>query len=434
MTNSATKPKREMKVLSLGLPRTGSASMAEALTILGYKNVYHATQAIDSPKDWAILERACDASFPNLPSYTGKPLTREDWDELWGHCEATTDVASFFAPQLIEMYPDAKVILAIRDYEPWFKSVDQTLLQSLWNPIAQFSISVVEPVLGSAIGRSVRKQLLGLFGAQTVEEARRNARETWERHHRVIREIVPEGQLLEYRMGQGWEPICEFLDKPVPEEEFPWVNEAAELKKVIAAKIKRNLAAAAVVLLPWVGAVSIVGAGVKETIVPSNTEGYNTNARSYNNESSDLNTSSYDSESSNYNTESSHFRNENNDGINNNNNYDNRSYNNNRNDNTSSGVYNAVTENNTQQREFGSSNNRNNASLESTSNQRHQNEGVRTGDKIKSMVEDIPGVPSSSTQDKPTFNTPSYQKDTQRRTSSHASADALPHSMKKHLG
>ncbi|KAG8668413.1 hypothetical protein FPOAC1_007792 [Fusarium poae] len=206
MTDS-TKQKREMKVLSLGLPRTGSASMAEALTILGYKNVYHGTHTIDRPEDWAIMERACDASFTNLPSYTGRPFTREEWDELWGHCEATTDVASIFAPQLIKAYPDAKVILAIRDFEPWFKSVDQSVLQNLWNPIAQFSINVLEPILGSAMGRSARKQMLGLFQASTVEEARANARDTYDRHHRVIKEMVPEGQLLEYRMGQGWGPV-----------------------------------------------------------------------------------------------------------------------------------------------------------------------------------------------------------------------------------
>ncbi|CEI68249.1 hypothetical protein FVEN_g11802 [Fusarium venenatum] len=261
MADSTAKQMREMKVLSLGLPRTGSASMAEALTILGYKNVYHATQAINRPEDWEILERACDASFPNLPSYTGKPFTREEWDELWGHCEATTDVASIFAPQLIQTYPDAKVILAIRDFDPWFKSVDQSVLHNLWNPIAQFSINVLEPILGSAMGRSARKQMLGLFQASTVEEARANARETYERHHRVIREMVPEGQLLEYRMGQGWGPVCEFLDKPVPEKEFPWVNEAAELKRAITAKINRNIKAAAMVVLPWVGAIGVVGVG-----------------------------------------------------------------------------------------------------------------------------------------------------------------------------
>ncbi|RBR12799.1 uncharacterized protein FIESC28_08501 [Fusarium coffeatum] len=262
MANSASREKRDMKVLSLGLPRTGSASMCEALTILGYKNVYHATQAIDRPQDWDILERACDASFPNLPSYTGKPFTREQWDELFGHCEGTTDVASVFAPQLIKAYPDAKVIVAIRDYEPWFKSIDQGVLLMLWNGMANFSINFLEPILGSSAGRSARKQMLGLFQAKNVDEARANGRETWERHHRVIREMVPEGQLLEYRMGQGWEPICEFLGKDVPEVEFPWVNEQAELKRMIKAKVQRNAVGAAKVVLPWIGAVGVLGVGL----------------------------------------------------------------------------------------------------------------------------------------------------------------------------
>ncbi|CAG7562704.1 unnamed protein product [Fusarium equiseti] len=262
MANSASREKRDMKVLSLGLFRTGSASMAEALTILGYKNVYHATQAIDRSEDWEILERACDASFPHLPSYTGKPFRRDQWDELWGHCEATTDVACAFAPQLIQVYPDAKVIMTVRDYEPWFKSMDQGLLQMIFGPVAEFSINFLEPFLGSVSGRSAQKQMLGLFQAQTGEEARANGRETWERHHRVIREMVPEGQLLEYRMGQGWGPICEFLGKDVPEVEFPWVNEQAEVRRLINAKVKRNAVGAAKVVLPWVGAVGVLGFGL----------------------------------------------------------------------------------------------------------------------------------------------------------------------------
>jgi hypothetical protein len=139
---------------------------------------------------------------------------------------------------------------------------------------------------------------------------------------------------------------------------------------------------------------------IKETVIPSNTEGYNTNARSYNNESSDSNARSYNNESSDsnpstYNNESSNYNTE-------------SSYSNNNSNNTNSSLYNAVTENNTQQREFGSGNNRNTGSLESTSNQRHQNEGVRTGDRIDSMVENVPGVPSSSTQNKPTLYVTSF--------------------------
>ncbi|KAH6884539.1 hypothetical protein B0T10DRAFT_493344 [Thelonectria olida] len=255
------KPKREMKVLALGLVRTGSASICKALTILGYQDVYHGIKAIDSKEDWAIMDRAADASFPVLPTYTGQPFTRGQWDELFGHCEATTDVAAVFAPQLIEAYPEAKVLLVIRDFDKWFASVDKGILSNLWSPVAEFSINYVEPVLGSITGISARKQMLGFFEAHSYEECHANARKAYDRHHRVIREMVPPERLLEYRMGEGWEPLCEFLDKAVPDVEFPWVNEAAELQRTIMKKVFRNIRGAIKVVTPWVGGAIIVGAG-----------------------------------------------------------------------------------------------------------------------------------------------------------------------------
>ncbi|KAF5234137.1 hypothetical protein FAUST_7788 [Fusarium austroamericanum] len=130
---------------------------------------------------------------------------------------------------------------------------------------------------------------------------------------------------------------------------------------------------------------------IKETVVPSNNEGYNTNP------------SSYDNEPPSY--ESSHSNNNN------------------------SGVYNSVTENNTQ-REFGSNNS---APLETST----QNEGVRTGDRINSLVENVPGVSSSSDQNKSTPDTPSYQNNIHRDTTSDTPFDAArapPSALKKHLG
>ncbi|UZP40617.1 hypothetical protein NXS19_008433 [Fusarium pseudograminearum] len=66
-----------------------------------------------------------------------------------------------------------------------------------------------------------------------------------------------------------------------------------------------------------------------------------------------------------------------------------------------------------------------------------QNEGVRTGDRINSLVENVPGVSSSSTQNKSTFDTPSYQNNTHHDTSSDTPIDAArapPSVFKEHLG
>lgn len=257
---SADRPKREMRALVMGLPRTGSASMAAALTILGFKDVYHALQSIDHPEQAEFFNRAAMASFPNLPDYTGKPFTQQDWDELYGPCEASTDIAGIFGATMVRAYPEAKVILTTRDFDRWAKSVEESVLVSLWGPAASFSINIVERILGTVHGVAMRKVTLGLFQANDVDEARRNMRATYDRHHREIREATPPGQLLEYRMGDGWEPLCEFLGQPVPDVEFPWVNENAALRAVVKDKIQRNLKAAAKVIAPWaIGAAAVAG-------------------------------------------------------------------------------------------------------------------------------------------------------------------------------
>lgn len=258
----AVKPHREMKVLALGLPRTGTMSICDALTILGYKDVYHGIKSVSSNADWVSFSRASDASFPVLPTYTGKPFTREEWDELFGASEAVTDVAGIYAKPLIETYPEAKVILVIRDFDRWFKSIDDGLLKNLWGPIPEFLITYIEPLNGTCAGISVRKMLLGMFDSRTVEECRQNARKTYDRHHQQIQEMVPQENLLIYKMGEGWEPICEFLGKPVPDVEFPWSNEAAALKSMIAEKNVASMKAAVRILMPWVGGGIVLGVGV----------------------------------------------------------------------------------------------------------------------------------------------------------------------------
>ncbi|KAK0623867.1 hypothetical protein B0T14DRAFT_428376 [Immersiella caudata] len=266
---AADQPKREMRVLCLGLFRTGTYSMAQALTTLGFKNVYHGLNSLGNNADWAVLDNAADATFPTLPTYRGpgKPFTRDEWDQIWGSCEAVTDVASIYGATLARAYPDAQVVLIERDYEKWSKSVN-TVLTSLWGPVPNFFVGVVEPLLGSSTGLTNRKMLLGWAGVKDEKELRANLRSAWERHHEEIRaecEKTP-GRLLNYRLGDGWEPLCEFLGCDVPRDEegkplpFPHANEAAALRRKIMDQqviMLKNLAAKAA---PWVAVSAVAGA------------------------------------------------------------------------------------------------------------------------------------------------------------------------------
>jgi hypothetical protein len=55
----------------------------------------------------------------------------------------------------------------------------------------------------------------------------------YEQHYALVRQITPKHRLLEYELGSGWGPLCEFLGKPVPNVPFPSANERDVLKAMV---------------------------------------------------------------------------------------------------------------------------------------------------------------------------------------------------------
>jgi hypothetical protein len=140
-----------MRVLVLGMPRTGtdcktsdshkpkgaytdlSLALKQALKSLGYNDVYHGySTTLENARDCQIWLDACNAKF----KAKGKPFGRDEFDQLLGHCQVLVSVncsgrtncevqavsdfpALAFAPELVKAYPEAKVILTIRDVDSW---------------------------------------------------------------------------------------------------------------------------------------------------------------------------------------------------------------------------------------------------------------------------------------------------------------------------
>lgn len=215
-------------LLCLGAARTGTTSLSQALEMLGVEPVHHGMRhPCDDEWEWDIFNRAADATFPNLPTYTGKPFSRAEWDELCSRFAAVTDVASFYAVSLINAYPDAKVIIVERDIESWLKSIHGVFKE--WeNPITDWAITHIGPRTGTIRGEVSRKFQLGWTRSAKTKDIMGNARSAYERHYREIRELVPPEQLLDFKLADGWEPLCKFLGKEVPEGvKFPHANDAA---------------------------------------------------------------------------------------------------------------------------------------------------------------------------------------------------------------
>ena len=255
---SGNSPNRPMQILSLGMAKTGTWSMADAYRILGYKNVYHALEAVlAAEEDYLVFGEANKAVFPTLSSYTGGTFSREKWDEIFAPVEAVTDISAFYAASLIEAYPEAKIVLVERDIETWYASWC-TALDMACGDATGFISTYIHPFIGITSGRVAKEFHLGWSEAKSLAEAKVNARRCYREHYARIRKMVPKERLLEYRLGDGWEPLCEFLGRPVPDESFPRRNESEQFKKMVPKLLKLHGWKMCRIYGPWVGLIGSV--------------------------------------------------------------------------------------------------------------------------------------------------------------------------------
>lgn len=257
------------KVLCVGMLRTGTSSLAAALSELGFKHVFHGLDSRTKPSHWAFFERAAIAAWPEVNAPRGqspppKPFTRQDWDELFGVYDAVTDLSCFWALQLADAYPDAKVILTERDFDAWFPSFDAEVLRPLFGPFVDFFLKGIGTIIGNRAGFAMQKTISGFFGgARTLEELHRRAPDVFRKHSEGVKAHVAPGRLLVYRVGRdGWEPLCAFLGKEVPvDKEFPRVNDRDSHRQGDKA-LRRSMWIQAVrSVVPFVIAVAAVWAG-----------------------------------------------------------------------------------------------------------------------------------------------------------------------------
>lgn len=249
------------QVISIGLWRMGTASMAAAYDILGLRP-HHALDMSDQPEQWKLFEAAADGTWPDAS--TGKlkrpPFTVQEWDEIYGKYGAITEMGSAFAEQLIAAYPEAKVVICRRDFDKWWPSFRNGIVLHLHSAKLRIAINLASSLMGRRGGHAMVKMVQGLFHSYTIEEFDANAKAVYDDYFERIDQLVPPERKLVYQLGDGWEPLCDFLGKPVPDVEFPRINEAEALRKQQEKAMNKILGRAWSILKPWV--LGLAGAGV----------------------------------------------------------------------------------------------------------------------------------------------------------------------------
>lgn len=228
-----------MEVLALGYSRTGTLSMRGALEILGYPEPYHFSNFYDNVQDCDMWQELLAAKFDGKGT-----VTKQQFDGLLGHCGALTDMpCHLFAAELLEFYPDAKVVLVERDIDSWYKSWSR-FLGNAFHP-ALPRLARLDPYgIGRIIGTGKAGVSKQTGSATTLAAARARSKDEYRKHYALVRSLTAKDRLLEYQLTDGWEPLCEFLGKPVPDVPFPNVNDSKSNGlgfKELAAKGKKTI-------------------------------------------------------------------------------------------------------------------------------------------------------------------------------------------------
>lgn len=201
-----------LSVIGAGFGRTGTLSLKLALEHLGFGRCYHMYEVLTRPDDDAVW----------LAATRGEAV---DWDALFEGFGAAVDwpVAAFWR-KLADHYPGARFILTVRDSRSWHESVMNTIYKALTSP----------PDRDDPRARVHRAMVVELilertFGGRLDDPD--HAIEIYEQHNRDVQATLAAERLLVYESGAGWEPLCAFLDRPIPAEPYPHSNTRQEFNE-----------------------------------------------------------------------------------------------------------------------------------------------------------------------------------------------------------
>jgi hypothetical protein len=194
-----------LNVIGAGLGRTATFSMKFALEHLGLGPCYHMSEVLAGARRNIALW---------LDAIDGKP----DWDTIFDGFQSTTDYpACTYWRELANHYPEAKMVLTVRDADNWFDSVSATI----------FSEEMQGSLAGSPAEAMMQGAIFDAFGDRLSDRAFMT--DWFERRNQDVIDALPPERLLVFSPKEGWGPLCTFLGVPVPDVPFPRVNSREEL-------------------------------------------------------------------------------------------------------------------------------------------------------------------------------------------------------------
>ncbi|MEU1726508.1 sulfotransferase family protein [Nonomuraea sp. NPDC005692] len=210
-----------MRVIGTGYGRTGTTSLKEALVRLGFGPCLSAGDVFRNPRMIRPLLGAVQDGSAN-------------WKELLsGYESMVCEPATPCWRQLVDLYPEAKVVHTVRDPRQWVGSVQRTLLKNRRHINTLYGRAAIR--LSSSLGtdfapliRLFQQTLEGRALQAMTERRPERAIEQFKAHTEQVIEAVPTDRLLIYNIRDEWGPLCEFLGVDVPAQPFPLKSTTVE--------------------------------------------------------------------------------------------------------------------------------------------------------------------------------------------------------------
>lgn len=206
-----------LKLIGAGLPRTATMTQKIALDMLGFSPCYHMANVM--------------GDLDSVPGWLEAFLGQKDWDDIFGGFEATVDwPGAFFYKELMEAYPDAKVLLSVRSGESWERSMGDTIWGTFYGDMLVHDLSTAWGRVDQRWANYITlmkamREKSGLLAGEFEGTGTGTMAKAMERYNEDVKANVPSERLLVWSPADGWGPLCGFLEVPEPKVPLPHVND-----------------------------------------------------------------------------------------------------------------------------------------------------------------------------------------------------------------
>ncbi|MHB8746590.1 MAG: sulfotransferase family protein [Gammaproteobacteria bacterium] len=199
-----------LKIIGSGFGRTGTKSLKEALTQLGFGPCHHMYEVMDHPEQVAHWQAIA----------ADKPV---DWSVVFAGYSAQVDwPGAHVWRETVAAFPDARVVHSVRPDEDWWNSFSKTIAKLM----ATYEKMPLPPHISGMMDACRVMIENGTFGGKITD--RETALAAYRRRTDEVRATIPAARLLVFNVAEGWEPLCRFLEVPVPDTPFPHHNLRAD--------------------------------------------------------------------------------------------------------------------------------------------------------------------------------------------------------------